>query len=86
MFRNPTPIGEAVVLGNSHDRLLKVVCSERSLRLAHKHLLQYSQENFQGFLIGTINLNEGIKFLDIFCFFTSNSHKKTIKIARFNKL
>ena len=59
MFRNTIPLGDEIVLGNPHNRLITIACSERSLTLAFKHVVQQTGDYSHGFLLGSSEFAEG---------------------------
>ena len=48
-----------MILGNPQNQLITISCTERSLRLAFKHVLQQTGNLSQGFLVGSSEVIDG---------------------------
>nr|XP_056701139.1 SCL-interrupting locus protein [Euleptes europaea] len=62
---NPTPIGESTDAHLSCHRNPKLLVTEKTLRLAHRHAKQSRRKPFTCFLVGTLAIDEDCKGISI---------------------
>ncbi|KAL8178720.1 UNVERIFIED_CONTAM: hypothetical protein K2H54_055804 [Gekko kuhli] len=62
---NPAPIGESTVAHLSCHRNPKLLVTEKTLRLAHRHAKQSQRKPFTCFLVGTLATDEDCKGVSI---------------------